>query len=541
MDKIKIYKFNIFPLILFGVSLLYFTGCQKSAANDKESEALSSKVNVVFILADDLGAFDLSITGSTFYETPNIDRIATTGTIFTQGYATCSVCSPSRASIMTGQFTARHGVTDWIGAASGKKWRENGRNNKLLPPAYNHSIAKNQITIAETFQANGYKTFFAGKWHLGDTLNNPEDHGFEINKGGWEVGSPKGGYFSPWINPKLENKVSGENLSIRLAKETADFIQQNKDEPFFAFLSFYAVHSPIQTSKERWQKYRDKAEENGIALTGFKMERVLPIRTTQDNPVYAGLISQMDDAVGIVLQRLKDLGLEQNTIIVFTSDNGGVASGDAYSTTNLPLRGGKGYQWEGGIREPYLIKVPFVNNAPREVDYPVTGADFYPTLLDFAGISPPQGQFFDGLSLKPFFEQKKLDQRPLFWHYPHYGNQGGEPVSMIRKGDLKLIYYWEDGHSELYNLKNDPGEQNDIAKKNPDLVDDLYTELSAYLHEVEANRPQLDKEFNQSESDQLYDQRVKSLLPRLEAQRKETLSRDFQPNETWWNSKIISN
>lgn len=528
---------SLFTLI---VLLLSFS-CNRGKEDEKEkgkSENSVDKPNVVFILADDLGLHDLSVTGSGYYETPNIDKIANEGTIFTQGYAGCRVCSPSRATIMTGQFTARHGITDWIGAASGEQWRENGHNNKILPPNYKHGLDTADITIAEAFNENGYQTFFAGKWHLGADPDNPEHNGFDVNKGGWEVGNPKGGYFSPWINPKLENEKPGENLSMRLARETSAFIESNQDKPFFAYLSFYAVHSPIQTSEMRWKKYRDKANAEKIPNSGFEMERILPHRVVQDNPVYAGLIEQMDDAVGIVLNKLKELGLDKNTIVVFTSDNGGVTSGDAYSTTNLPLRGGKGYQWEGGIREPYFIKVPFLKNVPKKIDYPVTGADFYPTLLDFANLPQHPEQSKDGVSLKPLFDGKKLEDRPLFWHYPHYGNQGGEPSSSVRHGNFKLIHYWEDGHNELYNIKEDVGEQNNIAAANPDLTKKMYEELDNFLSEVNADRPVKDKDYNEKKAEELYARRKNVLLPKLEKERKEMLSEDFKPNETWWDSKL---
>src|SRR5690606_27624649 len=310
-----------------------------AACGDTPSDSPMRPPNVIFILADDLGVHDLSVMGSKYYETPYIDRIAREGTIFEHGYACSRVCSPSRASIMTGKFTARHGITDWIGAKTGKDWRKSGRNTKLVPPEYLHALPADDITLAEAFKSAGYVTFFAGKWHLGGEGSWPEDHGFDFNKGGWDVGSPIGGYFSPWQNPNLPNQKDGENLSMRLAHETADFISDHQHEPFFAYLSFYAVHGPIQTTEAKWRKYRDKAVSMGVADHGFEMERRLPIRMYQDNPVYAGLVEQMDDAVGVVLGKLDELGLDKNTIIVFTSDNGGVASGDAFATNNSPFRG----------------------------------------------------------------------------------------------------------------------------------------------------------------------------------------------------------
>ncbi len=525
------FKVIYFYTILF-LGLLLVAGCRM------ESDQIEKKPNIVFILVDDLGLHDLSVTGSEFYETPNVDRIAKEGMMFTQGYAASRVCSPSRASIMTGKFTARHGITDWIGAASGTEWRKHNRHDKLLPAEYVHNLPKDDVTLAEAMKAAGYTTFFSGKWHLGNEGSYPEDHGFDINKGGWEKGSPIGGYFSPWENPKLPNKIDGENLSMRLAKETVDFIKQHKNTAFFAFLSFYAVHGPIQTAQQKWQKYRNKAEAQGINEKGYKMERVLPIRQVQDNPIYAGLVESMDDAVGLVLQALKDTGLEKNTIVVFTSDNGGVASGDAFSTSNLPLRGGKGYQWEGGIREPYFIKVPWLDDSGSQSDFPVIGADFYPTLLDLAGIELLPEQHMDGISLKPLLEGKKIDvDRPLFWHYPHYGNQGGNPSSVIREKNWKLIHYWEDGTEELYNLAADVGEQRNVIDEHADVAKTLSEKLLGWLTSVNADMPKSDPEYDPVLAAKRRQTIIDERWPALEAQRMEFLSEDFKPNDDWWGSK----
>ena len=329
-----------------------------------------------------------------------------------------------------------------------------------------------------------------------------------------------------------------KNLSMRLAKETVSFIKKNKDENFFAFLSFYAVHGPIQTSKEKWSKYRNKAHEKDIADKGYKMERNLPIRQVQDNPVYAGLVESMDDAVGVVLKGLKELGLDKNTIVVFTSDNGGVASGDSFSTSNLPLRGGKGYQWEGGIREPYFIKVPGMDNAGSTIDYPVTGTDFYPTILDLANIDLLPEQHVDGLSLKPLLQGKKIADRPLFWHYPHYGNQGGDPSSIIREGQWKLIHYWENNTNELYNLMDDPQELNDVASLHKELTTQMSEKLTSWLIEVGANKTSLDIDYSE-ENDKARNDYIRTVqLPKLEKERMNYLSEDFNPNEDWWGSKV---
>lgn len=505
----------------------------------QEIQIVEKKPNVVFILVDDLGIHDLSVTGSTYYETPNIDKLAKEGMMFTQGYAASRVCSPSRASIVTGKFTARHGITDWIGAKTGTEWRAHGRQDKLLPAEYVHVLPKKDITLAEAMKDAGYKTFFAGKWHLGKEGSYPEDHGFDINVGGWDKGSPIGGYFSPWKNPKLENQVDGENLSMRLAKETASFIKQYKDTTFLAFLSFYAVHGPIQTTKSKWKKYQQKAINNEIAENGYVMERVLPIRQEQDNPIYAGLVESMDDAVGVVLNELKKQGIDKETIVVFTSDNGGVASGDSFSTSNLPLRGGKGYQWEGGIREPYFIKVPWLKNGGSQSDVPVMGTDFFPTLLDLVDAKLLPEQHIDGVSLKPILEGKELKlDRPLFWHYPHYGNQGGNPSSIIRVNNWKLIHYWEDGSEELYDLATDVGEKNDVLQAHPDIAKSMSAKLLDWLNKVSANLPMKDPEYNLKLANERQRNIIKEKWPALETQRLEVLSDDFQPNEDWWASKV---
>ena len=498
--------------------------------------AAYKKPNFLFILADDYGYRDLSCMGSKFYETPNIDRIASEGTLFTNGYACCQVCSPSRASIMTGKFPARHGITDWIGAATGENWRKAGRFNQLLPPEYLHNLPHEYTTLPEAMKESGYKTFFAGKWHLGSKGSWPGDHGFDINKGGWDVGSPNGGYFAPWVNPNLESGPDGENLSMRLAKETVDFFRHNKDTAFFAYLSFYAVHAPLETTREKWEKYRDKAEKLGIAEPGFKMGHFLPIRQVQDHPVYAGLVETMDDAVGVVLRALDELGLSENTIVIFTSDNGGVAAGDGFATSNLPLRAGKGYQFEGGIREPYFIKVPWMKG-DRKCDSPVTGADFYPTILDLAGIGLRPTEHADGVSLMPLLIGKTMNKRPLIWHYPHYGNQGGEPSSIIRLGDWKLIHYYEDGREELYNLREDVEETIDLAGKNPGLVSDMSKRLFSYLKEVGARFPVKDPEYSREEEMKYLEKVRTERMSQLEKQRLHFLSKDFNPGNKWWGSQ----
>ena len=517
--------------ITFTLVLFTYWSCEK----------LSNPPNFLFIVVDDLGHKDLSATGSDFYETPNIDKIALEGTRFTQGYANASVCSPSRARLLTGLYPTAHGITDWIGAKYGTEWRKVGRKTKLLPSNYIKYLPFKLTTLPEVFKAHQYKTFFAGKWHLGseEQQSLPTDHGFEINKGGYHRGGPySGGYFSPFNNPFLEDKPDekGMSLSMKIARETSSFIEQNSKEPFFAYMCFYAVHAPIQTTQEKWEKYRKKAVEQGLLEEGFSMEKRLPIRIKQDNPVYAGLLEQTDEAVGHVLNTLQSLGLDKNTVIVFVSDNGGVSAGDDFATSNLPLRGGKGYQWEAGTRIPFFLKVPQMDKPKKIVDTPVTGADLFPTLLELADIDNPVT--VDGKSLVPLLKNKPLAERALYWHYPHYGNQGGDPSAIIRKGDWKLIHYFEDGKNELYHLGNDMGETTDVFDQNPELGAALKNQLQEWLTSTGAIIPQIDPLYNEEEEKTWLNQHKENVKQRVEKRRAFQLDSDYLPNEDWWGSII---
>lgn len=518
-------------ILTFILILFTFWTCEKPAP----------QTNFLFIVVDDLGHKDLSVMGSDFYETPNIDKIAREGTLFTQGYANATVCSPSRASLLTGFYPTVHGITDWIGAKYGTNWRTVGRKTQLLPSDYVKHLPFEMTTLPEIFKANQYKTFFAGKWHLGSVEQQslPTDHGFEINKGGYHRGGPySGGYFSPFNNPFLDDKTEdiGMTLSMKLAQETANFIKSNPNEPFFAYLSFYAVHAPIQTTKEKWLKYQKKAMDQGILEEGFALEKRLPIRIKQDNPVYAGLLEQTDEAVGHVLNTLEALNLDDNTVVVFVSDNGGVSAGDDYATSNLPLRGGKGYHWEAGTRIPFFIKVPQIENPVKKVDAPVTGADLFPTLLELAGIENPIA--VDGKSLVPLLQEKAFEERSLFWHYPHYGNQGGDPSAIIRKGDWKLIHYFEDGKNELYHLGKDMGETNDVFEQNTQLGSTLKNELNQWLASTNAKIPEKDPMHDEEEEKEWLKVHIQKIKLRAEKRRAFQLDPNYLPNEDWWGSTV---
>ncbi len=498
-----------------------------------------SRPNIVFILADDLGIKDLSNEGSTFYKSPNIDRISRMGMKFNRGYASCQVCSPSRASVLTGKYPVNHGITTWIGDRSGEEWRNSKRHDSHLPPAYDRNLRASEITMAEALKDAGYQTFFAGKWHLGGKGSWPKDHGFMINKGGWDVGSPHGGFFSPYKNPNLEDGPDGESLTLRLGRETADFIEGHKDKPFLAYLSFYTVHAPIQTTKALWKKYRDKAAAKGHSGDRFLFDRKLSVRQIQDCPIYAGMIEAMDDAVGLVLDKLDEHKLTDNTIICFTSDNGGVSSGDAFSTSNLPYRGGKGRQWEGGVREPFYLYAPGVTTPNSETDVPANGIDWYPTLLDLAGVPVPKQQQVDGVSLVPVLKGKTINERPLFWHYPHYGNQGGDPSSIIMEDEWKLIYYHEDLHSELYNLKTDIGEHNDIIEDHPGRAKTMLAKLKQWLKETNAKFPTKDPLHDPKKKDDYLTMQRTSNKKQLEERHASYLHEDFKPGEDWWGSAPV--
>jgi len=446
------------------------------------------KPNIVFFLADDLGQRDLGSYGSTFYETPNLDRLAREGARFTDAYAACPVCSPTRASLLTGQWPQRTGITDYIGAPlTPDKWKQNTR---FLPAPYTDRLSLTAPTLAKAMKAAGYATFFAGKWHLGPEGWWPENQGFDVNMGGLDRGGPNGGrkYFSPYGNPRLTDGPEGEHLPDRLAAETARFIEVNRERPLFAYFSFYSVHTPLMARADLPEKYEAKRQRLGLQEKwGREGER--DVRLVQEHAVYAGMVEAMDRAVGRVLAKLDELGLTQNTLVIFTSDNGGLSTSEGWPTSNLPLRGGKGWLYEGGIREPFLVRWPTVVRAGSVVSDPLSSPDIFATLLEVAGTSAGVGQVLDGVSLLPVFHGGHVPERPLFWHYPHYGNQGGAPGAAIRRGDWKLIEWHEDNRVELFNLAADLGEQNDLAAREPALVERLRKELHAWQEEVGAKFP----------------------------------------------------
>ncbi|MGE0758043.1 MAG: sulfatase [Pirellulaceae bacterium] len=444
--------------------------------------------NVIVMLADDLGQRDLGCYGGTFYETPHLDRLAREGARFTDAYAACPVCSPTRASLMTGLWPQRTGVTDYIGAPlEPAAWK---RNTLLLPAPYSDRLALDEVTLAEGLRSAGYATFFAGKWHLGPEGWWPENQGFDFNLGGIERGGPYGGnkYFSPYGNPRLPDGPPGEHLPDRLAKETTQFITAHRDRPFFAYLSFYSVHTPLMARADLQRKYEEKRMRLGLEAA-WGREEPRDVRLVQDHAVYAGMVEAMDQAVGKVLAKLDELQLTRRTLVLFTSDNGGLSTSEGWPTSNLPLRAGKGWLYEGGIREPFLVRWPEEVAAGRVIGTPVSSPDLFPTLLEVAGAPTPRGETRDGVSLVPLLRGGELPERALFWHYPHYGNQGGAPGAAIRRGDWKLIEWFEGNRAELFNLADDLGEQQDQSETQRERAEALQAELHAWQQRVGAKFP----------------------------------------------------
>lgn len=448
--------------------------------------------NFLFILVDDLGYMDIGANNpQTFYETPNIDLLADSGMRFLSAYAAAPVCSPTRASILSGKYPARMATTDWFGAPQPETVSEHWTRDKpLLPAPYTDHLPLEEITLSEVLIEAGYRTFFAGKWHLGGEGFYPEDQGFEINKGGWEYGGPWFGdkYFSPYGNAKLEDGPDGEHLPDRLAEETIRFISEHSDSPFLAYLSFYSVHTPLMSRPDLERKYEEKSRSAPPTEWGTEGER--QVRLVQNHAVYAGMVDAMDQAVGRVLDTLEELGVYDQTVVIFMSDNGGLSTSEGHPTSNLPLRAGKGWLYEGGIREPMVIRWPGHTTPGSTSDIPVTSTDFYPTILEMAGLEGRPHQHADGVSLRPVLEGTgSHDRDAIYWHYPHYGNQGGSPGSAVRSGDWKLIHFFEDDRVELYNLATDIGETKNLATVEDHIADSLYALLDEWRGQVGARYP----------------------------------------------------
>jgi len=439
---------------------------QQSAPSGKRVE----RPNFVFLLVDDLGWSDIACFGNTFHETPNIDRLAAEGMRFTNAYAACAVCSPTRASIQTGKYPIRLGITDYIPG-------ERHRDKPLVTKFTKTEMPLGETTLAEALKANGYQTAFLGKWHLGGRKYYPQHQGYDINVAGNHKGHPYDGYFSPYNLEHLENGPKGEYLTDRLTDEALKILEKFREaptRPFLLFMAYYTVHMPIQSKPGIQKKYEEK-----------KRERPDP---RWKNTGYAGMVDSLDQSVGRILEKVKALGVERNTVVIFTSDNGGVDY--AKVTTNHPLRGGKGRYWEGGIREPLIVRWPGVTGSGSVCEAPVISMDFYPTLLEMAGLPLDPEQHRDGLSLVPLLEGgRALERDALFWHYPHYHCSGARPVSAVRLGDYKFLRHYESGRKELYNLEKDLRETENLVASEPEKARELEARLDGWLKEVGAYIP----------------------------------------------------
>lgn len=465
MSGIKLLVFIFIPILWF------------SCSREKQPP------NFVFILVDDLGWADVKCNyPESFYDTPNIDRLAENGVRFTQAYAANPVCSPTRAALMTGKHPNRVNITDWIPGLDPK-------NRPLLGPQDRNELALEEVTLAEKLKEAGYKTCFIGKWHLGDEGFFPEDQGFDINIGGHHRGSPPGGYYSPYKNPKLEDGPEGEYLTDRLTNESIRFIRESDGLPFLLYLAFYTVHTPIQASKKHIGKYRVKRENLALDSVLHTKEGDGWTKLVQENADFASMVAAMDENVGRVMEALRNQGLDKNTWVIFTSDNGGLSTLTRKNapTSNGPLRAGKGWCYEGGIRVPLIIAGPDVGENGKVEEQPVISMDFFTTILDLAGI---EHEKYDGESLLPALTQNgNIGRDILFWHFPHYHGSAWKPGSALREGDWKLVVHYEGSRMELFNLAADPGETTDLSAELPEKTRELKKLLDTKLLESGAQFP----------------------------------------------------
>ena len=441
----------IVVLIIFGLSF------------NKQSR---EKPNIILIVADDLGWTDLSYMGSKYYETPNIDKLSQSGITFFNGYASSANCAPSRATMMSGKYHPSHGIYTVSPSARGLDITR-----KIIPIKNTENLDLKFFTIAEMLKSEGYINAHVGKWHLGEKGNYPMDQGFDVNIGGWESGGPKGGYFSPYSNPNLENGPEGEYLTDRLTNEAINFINNNKEERFFLHLAYYSVHTPIQSKREYSNYFKNKSSDEN-----------------HNRPDYAGMIRSLDENIGKVLAKIEELNLSEETLIIFTSDNGGIRS---ISNQN-PLRAGKGSYYEGGIRVPMIFSWKGKLETNKKSFERISNIDFYPTIKNIIG-HKNKNLKLDGLDLNPIFRGKKLKERALFFHFPVYleaynvqKDDGKDPLfrtrpgSVIIKGDWKLHHYFEDNELELYNLSDDMSESKNLSKINKEITTRLYNDLDVW-------------------------------------------------------------
>jgi arylsulfatase A-like enzyme len=452
--------------------------------------------NFIVVLVDDLGWADVQCNNpESFYETPNINLLAQSGVRFTNGYSAHPVCSPTRAALLTGKHPNRVNITDWLPG-------DDPKNRPLVGPQDENQLALEEITLAEKLKEIGYATCFVGKWHLGhEEAFWPENQGFDINIGGWSAGQPRiihnaaNGYYSPYGNPRLSDGPEGEYLTDRLTEESLSFIRSNKDTPFLLYLSYYTVHTPIQAALKHIEKFTEKRKEMNIVTVPHISEGEGWTKVLQENAEYASMVAALDENVGRIIKEISNLGLNENTWVIFTSDNGGLSTLRRKNapTANRHLRAGKGWCYEGGIRVPLIIAGPGVVNKGRAIDQPAVSMDIFTTILTLAGVDHKSN---DGISLLPVMMNEQPSGREvLFWHYPHYHGSAWKPGSAIRKNNWKLLWKYEEQTTELYNLDDDPGEVYDMAGLYPEKVAELKRLLIINLEETGARFPVPNPEF----------------------------------------------
>jgi len=529
-------KYTSFLVILLFV--IPFISCEKQ----------NNQPNIIFFLVDDLGWADVGCYGSQFYETPNIDALAVSGVRFTDAYAACHVCSPTRASILTGKYPSTINLTDWLPGRGEFPFQKfsNAKINQQLP--------YEEITIAEALREVGYKTAIIGKWHLGENPSNPMAHGFDMHiPNNWLKGWPKQGYFAPFDLEGLEDSPKDDYLTDRLTDEAVKYIEENKMNPFFLYMSHYAVHDPIQGRKNLVKKYSEKLSrvsndnnpkyilegnpdspknpsqaelEELMNTSAYDPYKILPneivkVKQMQDNVEFAGMVESIDESLGRILEKLKELGIEDNTIIFFYSDNGGMAAANvgnpkriipddkqdwAYSTSNLPLRGAKGWLYEGGIRVPLIVKWPGRGKQGIECSVPISSVDMFPTILNMVGAQENVGKDIEGVDISSLVKGETIKRGPLYWHFPHYSNHGMQsPGGAIREGDYKLLEYYENGTVQLFNLKNDIGEQKDLSEIEVEKTNELKEKLHKWRDKTGAQMMNPNPNYDPSiKSDEFY-------------------------------------
>jgi len=462
----------------------------------------ADRPNIVLFMIDDLGWRDPGYTGNKVIQTPHIDRLAGNGIIFSQAYAAAPNCAPTRACLMTGQYPPRHGIYTVVD----ERHAPGSPQHKIMAAPSRAELATASFTLAEALRSHGYATGMSGMWNLGRGRRGP--------------GTPTGQGFDSYVQPKdlgferdAYQNEKGEYLTDRLTDAGIAFIKERRDKPFFLYLAYHAVHSPFDPKPDLLKKYQAKC----------------------DDPAYAATVEALDQNVGRVVKALESSGLAKNTYILFTSDNGGTRRYVA------PLRGGKGTLYEGGLRVPAFACGPGIP-AGRKSAEPVSTIDLYPTLLELAGLPVPEAQTVDGLSLVPLLRGQPAPDvagRDLFWHYPHYGNQGGEPSAMVRSGDWKLIHYYEDGRDELYDLAADPGELRDLAAERPAAAADLRDRLDAWLAKVDARPPRPDPQYDAEQERARLEHLATDHMAQLEAQHAQYLDPAWEPNADWWGSQVV--